>query len=264
MVWIPSTEGTGADPLRDGGASGGSVVVTGGSGGIGRVIADHLAESGQVVTLDPAPATHTSARIQHVQADAADAEACREAARLAETRGPLRGWVNNAAIFSDAGLATANATEIGALITANVSLALVGTHTAVRHFLTHGRPGSIVNVSSHQSQRPVRGALPYATAKAAVEGLTRAAAVDHGPQGIRVNAVALGSIATARYEEYRRAHPDVDAQMAVLHPLGHVGRPVDVAEAVAFLLSPQSAFITGVVIPIDGGRSVLGLDPEAR
>ncbi|MFI7440581.1 SDR family oxidoreductase [Nonomuraea indica] len=81
-----------------------------------------------------------------------------------------------------------------------------------------------MNVSSHQAQRPVRDALPYATAKAAVEGLTRAAAVDHGPQGIRVNAVALGSITTARYEEYRREHPETDQHLAALHPLGHVGR----------------------------------------
>lgn len=67
------------------------------------------------------------------------------------------------------------------------------------------------------------GALPYATAKAAVEGLTRAVAVDHGPAGIRTNAVALGSISTARYEAYRAQHPEVDAQMAALHPLGRVG-----------------------------------------
>jgi len=66
----------------------------------------------------------------------------------------------------------------------------------VRAFLAAGTGGAIVNVSSHQAQRGVRGALPYATAKAAIEGLTRALAVDYGPRGIRVNAVALGSITT--------------------------------------------------------------------
>jgi len=87
-----------------------------------------------------------------------------------------------------------------------------------------------VNVSSHQAQRPVRGALPYATAKAAVEGLTRAVAVDHGPDGIRANAIALGSISTARFEEYRAAHPEVDGHMAALHPLGRVGTSDDMAK----------------------------------
>ena len=114
---------------------------------------------------------------------------------------------------------------------------------AARHLEVHDRPGSIVNVSSHQAQRAVRGALPYATAKAAVEGLTRALAVDVGPLGIRVNAVALGSIATARYDDLLgAAGPDerraVEAQMARLHPLGRVGAEDEVAEVVAFLLSP--------------------------
>jgi NAD(P)-dependent dehydrogenase (short-subunit alcohol dehydrogenase family) len=242
-----------------------SFVVTGGSNGVGRVIADHLATVGHVVILDTAAATNLPAgsRIVGVQADAGDADAAVSAAELAESRAPLTGWVNNAAVFRDAGLATASARDISALIALNLDLAVVGCHTAVRHFLAHERPGSIVNVSSHQAQRPVRGALPYATAKAAIEGLTRAAAVDHGPQGIRVNAVALGSIVTERYEDYRRDHPHADEQMAALHPVGYAGQPLDVAHAVEFLLSPRSSFITGAVLPVDGGRSALGADPES-
>jgi NAD(P)-dependent dehydrogenase (short-subunit alcohol dehydrogenase family) len=93
-------------------------------------------------------------------------------------------------------------------VTANLAPALTGCHTAVNHFLAHERDGAIVNVSSHQAQRPIRGALPYATAKAAVEGLTRAAAVDHGPAGIRTNAVALGRrerrAGAARYRQHAR------------------------------------------------------------
>ncbi len=115
---------------------------------------------------------------------------------------------------------SAAAPDILDLITANLTLAVSGCHTAVNHYLAHARAGAIVNVSSHQAQRAVRGALPYATAKAAIEGLTRAIAVDHGPPGIRTNAVALGSISTPRYEAYRTEHPHVDAQMAALYPLG--------------------------------------------
>ena len=155
--------------------------------------------------------------------DAGDPRVATSAARRAESVAPLVGWVNDAAVFWDASLTTATAEEVTELVVANLSMAVVGCHTAVNHFLAHDRGGAVVNVSSHQAQRAVRGALPYATAKAAIEGLTRAVAVDHGPDGIRTNAVALGSIATARHDDYRAAHPEVDAQMAALHPVGRVG-----------------------------------------
>ena len=239
----------------------GSFVVTGASGGVGRAVAEHLATMGHVVNVDRTSSASTGPRLHTVRGDASDPAIAARAAELAEEHAPLTGWVNNAAVFRDADLESSTAEEVSSLIALNLNLAVVGCHTAVRHFRARSRAGAIVNVSSHQAQRPVRGALPYATAKAAIEGLTRAAAVDHGPHGIRVNAVALGSIVTDRYESYRAEHPEADRLIAALHPLGHAGRPLDVARAVEFLLTAD--FITGAVLPVDGGRAVLGLDPES-
>ena len=241
-----------------------SFVVTGGARGVGWAIAQRLAHDGHVVVLDVADALAApSDQIDLVSGDAGDAEVAARAAARAESVAPLTGWVNNAAVFADAALHTADAAVILDLITTNLRLAVTGCHAAVNHFLSHSRSGAIVNISSHQALRAVRGALPYATAKAAIEGLTRAAAVDHGPAGIRTNAVALGSISTARYEEFRSHHPGVDAQMAVLHPLGRVGVAGEVAEVVAFLLAPAAGFVNGAVVPVDGGRAAQGADPEA-
>jgi NAD(P)-dependent dehydrogenase (short-subunit alcohol dehydrogenase family) len=252
-----------------------SFVVTGGGGGVGRAIVERLLAGGDAVAIvefEPAALAWTgehpaAGRIAPIVGDAGDERVATRAAQSAASLAPLLGWVNNAAIFPTARLHETPARDFGDLIGKNLDPVLAGCAAAIRHFLAAASGGSIVNISSHQAQRAVRGACAYATAKAAVEGLTRALAVDYGPCGVRVNALALGSIATARSDTHLAALPAgererFEAEIRLLQPLGRFGEAAEVADAAAFLLSDAARFINGAIIPVDGGRSAVGRDPE--
>lgn len=252
-------------------------VVTGGGRGVGRAIVERLlVQNAYIVVIELDAATldwvggHAQRqRVIPMVGSAADEAVTARAVDEIEAVAPLVGWVNNAAVFRDAAVHDTSSETILELISANLAPVVAGSAAAIRCFLRAGRPGAIVNVSSHQAQRAVRGAGPYATSKAAVEGLTRALAVDYGPHGIRVNAVALGSIRTERYDNLLDQQGEDEArriahEMARLHPLGRVGHPAEVASAVAYLLSDEASFISGAVLPVDGGRSAQGQDPEER
>ncbi|HST82705.1 MAG TPA: SDR family oxidoreductase [Kineosporiaceae bacterium] len=252
-----------------------SYVVTGAGRGIGRAVVERLLRNGNTVVgveSDPAAAAwaqrHPQApRIAVVTGDAADERVTERAADVAQAAAPLAGWVNNAALFRDASVHTTSAQGVLELIETNLAPALVGCTTAVRRFLDAGTPGAIVNVSSHQARQAVPGCTPYVTAKAAIEGLTRALAVEYGPRGIRVNAVAPASVDTERYAAYLGSKPAeeaalIEAEMRLLHPLGRVALTDEVAAAIGYLLSDDAGFVNGATLPVDGGRSVLARDPE--
>jgi NAD(P)-dependent dehydrogenase (short-subunit alcohol dehydrogenase family) len=110
-----------------------------------------------------------------------------------------------------------------------------------------------VNVGSVFGIRAVPGSLAYVASKSALHAITRALALEYGPAGIRVNAVAPGFIRTDMFE---RSHPpERQTALARSHPPGRVGLPSEVASVVSFLCSPDSAFVSGAVIPVDGGLS---------
>ncbi|GHO99629.1 short-chain dehydrogenase [Reticulibacter mediterranei] len=252
-------------------------VVTGGGRGIGRAVVEQLLEdvsctvvaierdSDALAWVNEHPA---GGRVIAVVGDASDENVVEHAADLAQGAGFFAGWVNNAAVFRDASLHSTSAHTMLDLISLNLSLVLVGCRTAIRRFLAAGTQGAIVNLSSYQARQAVVGCTPYVTAKAAIEGLTRALAVEYGPCGIRVNAVAPGSVETERYEELlRQKGPEeaarIEQEMHLLHPLGRVARAQEVAASIGYLLSEDASFINGATIPVDGGRSALALDPES-
>jgi NAD(P)-dependent dehydrogenase (short-subunit alcohol dehydrogenase family) len=234
-----------------------SYVVTGGGRGIGRAVVDRLLADGATVVVveRDAGVVEEHAGLHVVVGDAADEAVAERAADVAEREAPLAGWVNNAAVFRDASLHVDSARTVLELVTVNLGLALIGCAVAIRRFLAGGG-GAIVNVSSHQARQVVPGCTPYATAKAAIEGLTRALAVEYGTRGIRVNAVAPGTVDTGRFDAA------TERELAGVHPLGRVARAEEVAATIAYLLSDEASFITGATVPVDGGRTVLAHEPE--
>ncbi|HDR90467.1 MAG TPA: SDR family oxidoreductase [Bacteroidetes bacterium] len=116
--------------------------------------------------------------------------------------------------------------------------------------------GVVLNISSMASQYGLPKVIAYSAAKAAVEGMTRAMTVDLSPLGIRVNCIAPGFIMTSMSENAFDNDPERKARVLARTPLGRLGTPEEVAEAAYFLVSDASSFISGVVLPVDGGNSV--------
>jgi len=134
-----------------------------------------------------------------------------------------------------------------------------------RAFVEHcTKGGAVVNVASVFGLVGFRGSAPYSAAKAGVAGLTRQMAADYGRRGFRFNAVAPGIIATPATAERIRSNRWLTGAMIDGSPLGRVGQPDDVANAVYFLTSMEAAFITGVTLPVDGGWSSTRYYPDVE
>ena len=229
----------------------GTVVVTGAARGIGRVIAETLRDTGPftVVGVDIAPELALSEGIVPVQIDltASDGPEAVKAA-VEETGLPLLGVVNNAGITRDARLINMTDADFSSVLTVNLGAAF-RLAEALSPLIAPG--GAIVNIAS-RAYLGNFGQYNYSMSKGGLVGMTRALAIDLAPH-VRVNAIAPGLIAS----EMSLAIPDeIREKMIAAIPLGRMGEPQEIADAVWYLLSPQSAYITGHVLVIGGGRSL--------
>jgi len=233
--------------------------VTGAAGDIGRAIATELAAAGhRLVLADIADVGDT------IRLDVTDAGAVEAA--IAEL-GPLHGVVNNAGyqgVFAPT--ATYPLDDVRRVLEVNVLGSMTVLAAAARTMIAAGDGGAIVNVASMAGVSGAPNMPAYSASKAAVIGLTKAAAKDLAPHGIRVNAVSPGFIGPGRMwdaqvdaqaaagSQYYASEPETVArQMVELVPLRRYGSPAEVASVVSFLLSPASSYLTGVNIEISGG-----------
>jgi len=250
-------------------------IVTGAGSGIGRATAALLAEAGaRVVAVDidgEAVATTAAAITDRGRSASSASVDVRDAAAVdqfvsgvASRCGRIDVLANVAGVMHTAPIVDLTDDDLDAVLATNVKGPFHLARAVVPHMVAR-RAGSIVNVASAAIDVPTRGLFAYAASKAALVQLTRVLAVEVGPDGIRVNAVAPGWVPTGMTgRHYTRADGSVDTEafervadpMRALAPLGRIGDPDDIAHAILYLASDAAGFVTGEVLRANGGVSM--------
>jgi|UniRef100_UPI004048DEAD NAD(P)-dependent dehydrogenase (short-subunit alcohol dehydrogenase family) len=244
------------EPVSTGGTP--VALVTGAAGGIGKAICESLRECGYLVIGADIQATRGAGSRRLIELDVTSPESWKAIrSSIQKSNGRLDLLVNNAGLLQLGDIDETSLAQWTAAFQVNVTGAFLGIK-AMRDMLIDKR-GVVINMSSVVALRGQGGMVAYAASKAGLLGLTYAAACEFAPYGVRVNAVCPGTIDTAMATGFFGAGPNADLMRSTSikkHPIGRLGLAHEVAAAVIFLASPNAGFITGVALPVDGGRTL--------
>lgn len=244
--------------------------ITGGSDGIGKATAIALVNRGAHVTIcgrraeklietakeisNILEASKTGGTVETVELDVGNIEAFENAIdAMVAKHGRIDFLVNNAASTHYAPISKLTTEHWRKDFQVNTEAVFVGTKTAMASMEKTGG-GSIVNVSSSCGMRAAHNMASYSASKAALTHFSNCAAIEGARSGIRVNTVVPGQVQTAATRSFAKAAPDFAAATEKAIPMGRGGEPEEIAEVIVFLLSDAASYVTGVALPVDGGK----------
>ncbi|MBC7890160.1 MAG: SDR family oxidoreductase [Ferruginibacter sp.] len=238
-------------------------IVTGGGSGLGLAIAEKFTQNG-ILTIIVGRDIEKLKKAKAQLGELAFAMSCdisnlasipAFAEKVMSEFGQIDILVNNAGINMKKDFTEVTDEEFQLVITTNLCAVFAMSREVVKHMLIKGS-GNIIHISSMAAQYGLPKVIAYSASKTAIDGITRAMAVELSPRGIRVNAIAPGFIYSAMTDQALNSDPERKAKVFGRTPMGQMGQAADIGDAALFLATEASKYITGVVLPVDGGNSI--------
>jgi NAD(P)-dependent dehydrogenase (short-subunit alcohol dehydrogenase family) len=239
-------------------------IVTGGGSGIGFAIAEKFVQNNIhtiIVGRDLQKLTAAKGKLgilcDAIACDLNDFSAIAKLVKdIVDRHGKIDVLVNNAGINMKKDFVEVTDEDFQKVLQTNVTSVFILSREVVKNMLAKSIKGSIINISSMASQYGIPKVIAYTASKSAIEGMTRAMATELSPKGIRINCIAPGFIATDMSAKALNSDPERKAKAMGRTPMGEMGQPSDIGDAAVFLASDAAKYITGVIVPVDGGNSI--------
>ncbi|HEY6899593.1 MAG TPA: SDR family oxidoreductase [Puia sp.] len=238
-------------------------LITGGGSGIGLAITEKFVAAGiqtVIVGRDEQKLNTAAQRLgpncHPISADLTDLAAIPALVqKIIDRFGHIDILVNNAGINMKKEFTDVTDEDFDRILHTNVKSVFALSREVIKTMLPFGK-GNVINISSMASQYGIPKVIAYTASKSAIEGMTRAMAVELSPKGILVNCIAPGFIATDMSAKALDSDPERKQKALGRTPMGRMGEPADIGDAALFLASEQAKYVTGVVLPVDGGNSI--------